>query len=395
MIRLLRLRLPVGGISLFVVLWCLAAGFLVLVLLGLLYKLKREGRDMSLVEKPVPEGSTAFMGSAVYNINSRPKRSFKVPREKEPAWIHDSVGGGAANAALAYLLASCTQPVVAPIVSRGCQAESLVRWLKDTFEFVYPIRSAARTRWSNIRFNPADGKTYTETSDAPIDRKATLMALEPVLKASKRLVVASMRREHNLLLHEIVDRFPGEVCLLATMDQCQDRALAIELFARCRLVTLNAEELRTVSGVTFDVMKGMEVLINKGVRGLMSTDGTGGIWACVDGEWGNALAYNVGDHPPSTSGCGDAAAGTFLASRDRGDSVAHAVTMASAAGALLASAQERKGGWSELEEFAATTPTWLSSNSRRPLVRAKIVIAGAASVAMAALVRVVADFVLS
>lgn len=353
---------------------------------------------LSAKEHPVPDShfrtwpphSTVFAGSAVLDASVRAADGFRrtAASEKSAARIQLSVGGGAVNSAAAFAKASCVEPVLCPIVGQDCEGELVVSRLLKRFAHVVPIRTASETRKSVIKVDPASGKSHTDTTRSTIDAAATLAALRPVLSDARRLVVASMQAEDAGLLEQLRNVFDGEMCLLASASQCRQGELSLSLFSRMQLVSMNAEELEEVSKVRRgEVTGGMDALRTAGVKGLIATADRRGIWGLLDEQWGHALAFEVPTGGENSSGCGDRAIGTLIAARDQGHDLSWALKMAAAAGAIHAGRLSCGPGWPALEEFAASTPTFAFQPPSRPLVRRSILISGAASVVLAAVLR--------
>ena len=133
------------------------------------------------------------------------------------------------------------------------------------------------------------------TMRTAVDDDATFTHVKSWLSPSCRLVIASMTAEQAPLIRQIIEAQLGEIILLPTRSQCLDRDKTLALAKSCRFVQLNQSELEVWSGITGDVIAGINWLRSRQVASVIVTAGVSGIFAHLAGQWEYASAFNI-DH---------------------------------------------------------------------------------------------------
>ncbi|MBS0264754.1 MAG: carbohydrate kinase family protein [Planctomycetes bacterium] len=359
----------------------------------------------SIAADTSPGPATDFVGPATLDIAARPVTlpgALPVGDTDKVDVVTDMApGGGAVNMAQAYRLAGGTDYRLGVITGPDHAGRLLMALVAAILTNVRQFCTAVRTRLSLL--TPLDDQarvTRTWTERCTIDTAETWAQVEGWLRKGRRLVLASMTAEQTDLVEQIIAAHNGPVAMRLTRSQCADRERTLALAAGCDLVQLNASELETLSGITGDLVAGINVLRDHSIHSVIVTAGRRGIYAYFDwaGGWHYVPAFAVGV-VSSPSKCGDTVLGTFFAGLDRGVAARASLRIAAAAAAMNAAGLPHRGGWDELAGFAQQTamvpfaPTPVSRRrvnrqqitptARRWLVPAGYLTGGAALVLMA------------
>lgn len=302
---------------------------------------------------------TCFLGFGVLDFTAHPKASPVPKFDKIDVETCIDPGGGAVNMAEAYQLAGGGPARHGVITGADAPGNMLIDMLGSRLINVQRIATAARTRISLL--TPRDDRsdqTRIWTERSALDEAATMAHVRTWFSPERRVVLASMTAAQAGFVEQVLDAHAGEMVMMLTRSQCEDRQRTLAFAARCR-VQLNDGELETFTGIKGNIIAGINWLRDRGIPSVIVTAGRRGIFAHLRSVgWLYAPAFQVKAPSSSPAKCGDFVLGTFLAGLDRGESAKQSLRIAAAAAAMKAAGIERAGGWQELVAFADQTPTF-------------------------------------
>lgn len=282
------------------------------------------------------------------------------------------LGGGAPNMARAIRRLGLGVQLAALIGRDEC-SNQVTRMLNQELPGGwFPVPAYEETRESFL-VRIAPGLSWLPTLRPPLDGPGALASLASPLAIHSVVVLAPLAADDHHVALAILQRVAEQGArsyLMLSKEQLADQRRAMELIRAASCVQLNATEFEQLFPGE-GLQNGLDRLRAEGVRGVVVTEGERGVRGFVEGQTFSHSAFQVASD--EDVGPGDEWAGTFVAALAAGRVSAEAARLACAAAAMRVASLPRRGGWEELDEFAARTPTVTAPQecpARRPsLVR--------------------------
>ncbi len=235
--------------------------------------------------------------------------------------------------------------LVSVVRRRGIGTAGLQRHASlPTGATVLPIRpDGTRPAWRQEGAFPAwDPSGLTESS--LVDADAIFIGgadVVPGLRSVEFVDLIRRRRDHGSLV--VLD--------LLRRDEPRTLERIAPLLRTADWILPNDDQLRALTGVS-DLEDGVDLLLDHGVRGVAVTLGAEGSFAkTAEGRTYRAAALPV--EVVDTTGCGDAFDSAFVTALLRGNDVADALALGSAAGSLTATGLGSDAGFADPQELFA------------------------------------------
>jgi sugar/nucleoside kinase (ribokinase family) len=299
---------------------------------------------------------TVFLGPVVLDAVYRSKVNHDVNDDGLCSTNVVSAGGAAVSAARAFQAATGVPTTLAVITGADEPGNVACRILEQEFSLLRRVPTATRTQISILTPKPnfADLTTWKQRTE--IDLEGMVGHVLPLFSKLHRLVLASMTARYAALVRRVIESQFGEIAMLLTNSQCEDRETTLQFIRNCSLVVADKRDLAILTENHGDVIAGINWLRDRNVKSVIVTAGRQGTYAYLEGRWAHVPALDV-NVVHSRSRCSAILLGTYLAGVDRDESPQTSLKMAAAAAAMHAAGVVQSADWGDIEAFTRSTPT--------------------------------------